>query len=383
MLKKIVIRNVNSIGCCELDLTKGEYRYLKENLLGPVVNPIALYGPNGSGKSALLKAMRCFISLMCLPPESLSPFPVNWFSVSQYISEGRSDHCLIEGSVELFFDIDGRRHDYFLETRADGGVSEEYLKVDGASYLESRDGKCFLKGSRYDIEETRSGLVPLLRVLASTEATDEIIQATFRFFRSFAYADVSLVAHGNFLTSGYFLNANLMDLLASRSEEVKKALEAYSDMPSFMVKKDPSVMTNGPLEGQYYVVFEEGNFEGKLPFAEISLGMKSQSLILALLLSLPSGAVFFVDEADLGLPPSSVKGLLKAIRGRDIQVVMEMHNTFAMKELRPDQIYFASWSKGYSSYRRLSDIYPNIREVNYIEKMYLSSTFDAGESKSE
>lgn len=65
MLKKIVIRNVNSIGCCELDLTKGEYRYLKENLLGPVVNPIALYGPNGSGKSALLKAMR-FLSALCV-----------------------------------------------------------------------------------------------------------------------------------------------------------------------------------------------------------------------------------------------------------------------------------------------------------------------------
>ena len=62
---------------------------------------------------------------------------------------------------------------------------------------------------------------------------------------------------------------------------------------------------------------------------------------------------------------------------------MEMHNTFAMKELRPDQIYFASWSKGYSSYRRVSDIYPNIMEVNDIEKMYLSSTFDADEPNSE
>ena len=150
-----------------------------------------------------------------------------------------------------------------------------------------------------------------------------------------------------------------------------------------MVKKDPSVTTNGPLEGQYYVVFEEGNFEGKLPFAEISLGMKSQSLLLAFLLSLPSGAVFFIDGADLALSPNSIKGFLKAIRGRDVQAVMEMHNTFAMKELRPDQIYFASWSKGFSSYRRLSDVYQNIREVNDIEKMYLSSSFDVVQPKDE
>lgn len=44
--------------------------------------------------------------------------------------------------------------------------------------------------------------------------------------------------------------------------------------------------------------------------------------------------------------------------------------------MRPDQIYFANWKNCSSSYSRLSRIYPNIREINNIEKMYLSSLFD-------
>ena len=44
--------------------------------------------------------------------------------------------------------------------------------------------------------------------------------------------------------------------------------------------------------------------------------------------------------------------------------------------LRPDQIFFANWRNGFSNYKKLSDIYPNIREVNNIEKMYLSNVFD-------
>ena len=50
--------------------------------------------------------------------------------------------------------------------------------------------------------------------------------------------------------------------------------------------------------------------------------------------------------------------------------------TNILQYLRPDQIYFAKWNKGYSKLLRLSNIYPNIREVNNIEKMYLASVFD-------
>ncbi|HIU44681.1 MAG TPA: AAA family ATPase, partial [Candidatus Enteromonas pullicola] len=73
MLEKIIIKNVNSIDVCELDFTKGNYRYLEENVKGDIVNPIAIYGHNGSGKSSILNAMAHFIGMMSLPAEALSP----------------------------------------------------------------------------------------------------------------------------------------------------------------------------------------------------------------------------------------------------------------------------------------------------------------------
>ena len=40
-----------------------------------------------------------------------------------------------------------------------------------------------------------------------------------------------------------------------------------------------------------------------------------------------------------------------------------------------EEIYH-QFKTGESTYKKLSDIYPNIRQVNNIEKMYLSNLFD-------
>lgn len=117
-------------------------------------------------------------------------------------------------------------------------------------------------------------------------------------------------------------------------------------------------------------------FEGELNLSYISTGMLSQSILLSLVLSLPKNAVLFVDELDFALHPETIKSFLDVIRDKKIQLVFTSHNTNVMQSLRPDQLYFANWAKGFSTYKRLSKIYPNIREVNNIEKMYLSSIFD-------
>ena len=46
MLKRIVIKNINSIKECEIDFNKGNYKFGNENILGDIVNPIAIYGHN-------------------------------------------------------------------------------------------------------------------------------------------------------------------------------------------------------------------------------------------------------------------------------------------------------------------------------------------------
>ena len=105
MLKRIVINNINSIEKCEIDFTKGNYRFGEDNILGDVVNPIAIYGHNGSGKSSVLNAIGLFISLMFYPADTLSPFIVNDFLFQEYIEGNRQDKSKIKGSILLNFDI--------------------------------------------------------------------------------------------------------------------------------------------------------------------------------------------------------------------------------------------------------------------------------------
>lgn len=377
MLEKIAIRNVNSIDYCELDLTKANYRYAEENVDGPVVNPIAIYGHNGSGKSSILSAIAHFISMMSVPPEAVSPFVVNNFLFEKYHSDGRTDSSLIRGSVELFFDISGKKYDYFLETSRDNYVSREFLKIDGATYFENNEGQYSLNGSSYDINsKTTSRIIPFLRILASSEIVDSTIQTVFNYVKSFTHVNAALINRGACVTSNIFNNTNAFDLMVSHSEEVKKMLKEYSDFPVYSIVKDNVALPNGLVSQQYNVVLEDGDFKGKLPYQMISLGMQSQSFLLSILLSMPRQSTLFIDEADIALHPSSIKGFFNVIREKGIQVIMSMHNTNAMQSLRPDQIFFSYWSKGFSTCRRLSKIYPNIREINNIEKMYLSSTFD-------
>lgn len=378
MLEKIIIKNVNSIDVCELDFAKGNYRYLEENVKGDIVNPVAIYGRNGSGKSSILNAMAQFIGMMSLPAEALSPFVVNNFQFEKYIKEQRKDKSLIQGSVELFFNIDGKAYDYFLQTSRDNYVSSEYLKVDANTYFEINDGKYYFDGSEFSIEsKTTSRLVPFLRVLASSEITNPTIQTFFNYIKSFTHVNAAFINRGACVTSSMFNNTSVLDLLASHSSEVKDILKQYKDFPAYSIEKDDAVMPNGLVSQQYNVVFEDNGFKGKIPFRMVSTGMQNQSALLSILLSMPKSSVLFIDDADLVLHPSALNGFLDTIRHRDIQVIMTLHNTNAMQSLRPDQIFFASWSKGLSSCRRLSKIYPNIREINNIEKMYLSSAFDS------
>lgn len=203
------------------------------------------------------------------------------------------------------------------------------------------------------------------------------IQTFFNYIKSFTHVNAAFINRGAFVTSSMFNNTSVLDLLASHSSEVKDILKQYKDFPAYSIEKDDAVMPNGLVSQQYNVVFEDKGFKGKIPFRKASTGMQNQSVLLSILLSMPKYSVLFIDDADFALHPSALNGFLDTIRHRNIQVIMTLHNTNAMQNLRPDQIFFTYWSKGSSTCRRLSKIYPNIREINNIEKMYLSSAFDS------
>ena len=375
MLNKIVIKNINSIKVSEIDFAKGNYKFGEENILENLVNPLVIYGYNGSGKSSLMNAIQQFIYLMISPLESLSPFIVNNFLYDDYLEN--KDENLIKGSILLCFEIESKKYEYFLETSRNNYISNEYLSVNGKNYFENKKGEYIYQGKKY-IPDNKgiSPLVSFLRVLASSEIVDPTIQAIHTYIKSFTHINVSFINRGGFVTSSLFNNTNTYDLLVSKSPKVREIFKKYGTYPVYSVVKDDRFLPNGFVQSQYNLILEDKNFKKKLPFSMISTGMQNQSVLLSLILSMPKHSVVFIDEVDIALHPSTLKSFLEIIREREIQVVLTLHNTYAMQFLRPDQIYFSKWSKGFSTYFRLSKIYPNIREVNNIEKMYLSTLFD-------
>ena len=104
--------------------------------------------------------------------------------------------------------------------------------------------------------------------------------------------------------------------------------------------------------------------------------MIGQSQLLTLLLLMNEDNLLVVDELDRSLHPLVVKEFIKETMNRKVQVIFSSHNTHFLQYLRPDQIFFAKWKNNTSKFNRLSDINENIREVNNIEKMYLSGLFN-------
>ena len=81
MLISITLTNVNAIEESTIDFSKGSYKFMPENVMGEIVNPLAIYGHNGSGKTSVLRAMGQLIDMMLLPPDNIEPFIVNEFAL--------------------------------------------------------------------------------------------------------------------------------------------------------------------------------------------------------------------------------------------------------------------------------------------------------------
>ncbi|HRS31171.1 MAG TPA: AAA family ATPase [Bacilli bacterium] len=113
-----------------------------------------------------------------------------------------------------------------------------------------------------------------------------------------------------------------------------------------------------------------------IPKILMSSKMIGQSQLLTLLLLMNEDNLLVVDELDRSLHPLVVKEFIKETMNRKVQVIFSSHNTHFLQYLRPDQIFFAKWKNNTSKFNRLSDINENIREVNNIEKIYLSGLFN-------
>lgn len=375
MLKKIIINNINSIKTCELDFKKGNYHFLEDNTIKDITNPIALYGHNGSGKTSIFTAIASLINLMVEPVEFLTPFIVNNFLFDEYKKNKTKKESNIIGSIELYFTLSNNDYNYYIETSRLGYISKEYLKKDDKIIFERNQQNYLYNNKSYSFDNM-SFLVPAIRKLASSEINDDIIQKCFSFISSFTFVNLPYINRGAFVTSKMYKNMSINELLVNYSEDVKEILKEYDEFPIYTIKKKNSLESANNPNSNFSLVIEGENFKGELPFEMISAGMKNQSVLLSILLSLPENGVLFVDELEQALHPSAIASFLKVVKDKKIQLVFSSHNTYILQLLRPDQVYFAKWYNGYSKYARLSKIYPNIREINNMEKMYLSSVFD-------
>ena len=379
MLTRVQICNINAIDYCDVNFQKGKYKYL-DNMIyqDKLVNPIAFYGSNGSGKSSFLKAILYLLRLMLFEPQKASPFIVNRLNVTKQMSKLRGTPARplteeeindsldsITSFIRLFFEIDSEEYEYYIETSLKGCITKEYLSVND-QYVFVRN----IDSYQYNQKELKmaESLYPALRKLAVDNQEDEYITIAFSFLSGMGYIDA--VKHNCYFKD--VVERDYRDIMVEKSAVVKDILSQYREFPIYnFVSK---LTDDGKKEYRIELKTNAGSLS--IPYQLMSSGMLSQSVLLSTLLSLPQNGVLFVDEIEDALHPITILDFIKVAHERKVQLIFSSHNTYLLQKMRPDQIIFANWENGYSTYKKLSDIYPNIREINNIEKMYFSNMFD-------
>ena len=382
MLTKLVLKNINSIKECVINFKKGSYKFLNDNVLNEIVNPIAIYGHNGSGKTSVLRGVGQLIDLLTGAPNNLIPFIVNDFNLRNAIYKNKNPINLLPesiGTIIVEFTLKDKDFKYTLSTTSRGYVCDEslFVKKERVFHNSNKHGYSYRKESGHKSSFIPS-LIPMLRQLASIKIQDSDIQDAYNYLSSFTFVDLpSQKNYGSgFVHSKIFSNTTLLELLEKYSDEVKKYLPEYEDYPIYSIKKNSGNLAFGNEQNKYVLVLEDNDFKEEININFISSGMLNNSMLLSLVLATPDNGVLFIDEIEQALHPTAIEAFLNIVRKKKIQLLFTSHNTHLLQKLRPDQVYFAKWRKGYSTYYRLSDIYPNIREVNNIEKMYLSNIFE-------
>lgn len=380
MLTKVQISNVNAIDYCSIDFQKGKYKYLENMIYGDkLVNPVAFYGSNGSGKSSFLKAIFQVLKLMLCEPQKASPFVVNRFNVDTHVKilaqtspelltkqEFTDSLDSITSFVKLFFEINTVEYVYYIETSfSTGCIVKEYLSANKADIFARNNNSYHFNQKESSISES---LYPTLRKLAADNQENEHITTAFKFLSGMGYVDA--VKHSVFFRDS--VERDYRDIMVEKSATVKSILSQYREFPMYSFTS----RVNDEGRKEYRIELETSNGSLTLPYQIMSSGMLNQSVLLSTLLSLSQNSVLFVDEIEDALHPITIMDFIKVAQERNVQLIFSSHNTYLLQKLRPDQIFFANWKDGYSTYKKLSDIYPNIREINNIEKMYFSNMFD-------
>ncbi len=387
MIISVKINNINAIDKCEIDFKKNRYHYLNEMIYDEVsVNPIAFYGTNGSGKSSFIKAFSQLIGILIDEPDKIRNFIANQYNVQKQIKklfllnrQQTRDEIIkaynnIKSSMEVDFILNEKTYKYFIETSLAKRITLEKLVVDGEIAFSRVNNKYTYNKESFIID---SNMYPVIRKLANDEHIgNKEIDDAFNYLSNMAYVDDAKRIY-QFKAA---VEKSYMDIIVDKSKQVKEILLKYKEFPIYEVTSRPNVKGGD----DYFANIDLDRGEKlEIPYGMLSTGMENQSALLSFVLSVPEHSTIFIDEIEDALHPLTVLDFINVVKERHIQLIFSSHNTFILQKLRPDQIIFSNWHNGYSTYKKLSDIYPNIREINNIEKMYLSDLFNEDIKKDE
>ena len=363
MLTRVEIININAIREAAFDFSKAKYQYKDEMVYNnDFVSPIAFYGTNGSGKSSVLTALSQMLALLIDEPSELEVFVPHLTNVKKDKKIGLSSFG--NSSVRVFYKLEGVNYMYFIETSPSGYISREELVREKEEIFRRNKTEYIYNGETLAVN---SEMFPVLRTL-ELEKNDEIVSISYNFLSNIGFIDAAKKVYQ--LKSAK--QKSYKDIIVENSKEIKEVLSKYKEFPLY----DIFSQSDEVAQKKYFVVINHSKGKLVLPWEFISDGMTNQSMLISAILTIPQNGVLIIDELDDALHPLTIIDFIKAVREKNIQLIFSSHNTHVLQSLRPDQIFFAHWSEGFSKYKRLSDIYPNIREVNNIEKMYLSNLFD-------
>ena len=354
MLTNLKIKNAYSIKNLDMSFIKGKYEYKKDMIQGDIVNPVALYGNNGSGKSSVINALNDLLNLLISDKDSFYPLIANFKDKNE------------SSIIELSFNIDNDFYNYYVETSfKDSRIEKEYLLKNKKPVFTRNDERIIIEDKEYLVSDKL-----LLSIRELYSLLDELNDTKLAIKRVYDYlASITIVKGDNSLYNSTLCNyKSVDDLMVSNNDEIKQVLSNFKGFPLYdFFNENDTYYLNMYLDNKEHL---------KIPGFLISDGMLTISKILGLLVNLKKDSLLIIDGIEKNLHPSTIINLIKEAKKRDIQILFTSHNTNLMQELRPDQIYFSRWRKEYSYYFRLTNIYENIREINNIEKMYLSNTFD-------
>ena len=351
MLTNIKIKNAYSIKELDMSFFKGRYAYKKDMVYKDIVNPAAIYGYNGAGKSSVINTINDLVNLLIADEEKFYPLIANFNFKNE------------DTELELTFNLDDVVYVYSLTCSfSKSRIEKEYLLSNNVPLFTRNDSRIIVEDKEYEVKgELYLGIRQLYSLLDELKGAKKEIKYVYNYLTNFT------IIKGDEYNSKLCNFKKMEDLMVENSEEIKRVISGFKNMPLFD-------FLNVKEECDLNIYMK--NHKLKLPSFLISDGMLTLNKILVLLINMEHDSVLFVDGIEKNLHPSSVLMLIKEAQKRNIQLIFTSHNTNLMQEFRPDQIYFARWQDGVSYYFRLSSIYDNIREINNIEKMYLSNTFD-------